>query len=201
MIQSLEKRVAEQTSEQAAPRKPHHYALGMKSGFEGREEELGKSIGIVIKTLQNTLPYPHELNDALVKSWLVSIQFAKNLGKLDELVAHDIKTMEPINSRLKKVIENAGDKEIALIGIFDHTACHYQLALETKVEPGKRTWTSPFKTVLDASQRIGQFDLTEQEIHENWTVPRLLGYAETIGVEISVSDWRDDGVITCELVD
>jgi len=200
MIQSLEKSVAEQSSPKATPRKPHHYALGMKSGFEGREEELGKSIGVVIKTLQNTLPYPHEVNDAVLKSWLVSIQFAKNLGKLDELVAHDIKTLEPINRRLKTVIEKAGDKEIALIGIFDHTACHYQLVLETEIEPGKRTWTSPFRTVLEASKKIGQFDLTEQEIHENWTVPRLLGYADALGVKFKVSDWREDGVITCELV-
>ncbi len=85
--------------------------------------------------------------------------------------------------------------------MFDHTACHYQMVLETQVEPGKRTWTSPFKTVLEASRRLGQFDLTEQEIHEQWTVPRLLGYARTLGVNIRVSAWRDDGVVSCELID
>ena len=198
MIQSLEEKV-EATKKSSET--PMHFAKAMSSGFEGREEELGKAISVVFKTLQNVTPYPHEINDALIKAWLVSIQFAKNQATLDELVAHDIKTMEPINTRLKKVIAKAEDKEIALIGMFDHTACHYQLVLETKVEPGKRTWVSPFKTVLKASKRIGQFDLTEQEIHEQWTIPRLMGYAKTIGVNIRVSPWQDDGVLTCELVD
>jgi hypothetical protein len=173
----------------------------MKSGFEGREEELGLAISVVFKTLQNVTPYPHQINDALLKAWLSSIQFAKDNGTLKALVAHDIKTMEPINIRLKKVINKMGNNEIALIGIFDHTACHYQLALDTQIEPGKRTWTSPYKTVLEACVRIGQFDLTEQEIHEQWTVPRLLGYAEAIGVSLRVSPWRDNGVLTCELME
>lgn len=201
MVTSLERKVAEQPAARQAKAKKHHYAQAMKSGFEGREEELGKAMSIVFKTMKNTTPYAHEINDALVKAWLVTIQYAKNRGELAALVAHDIETMEPINRRLRKVIENAGDKEIALIGIFDHTACHYQLVLETESEPGKRTWTSPFKRVLEASRKIGQFDLTEQEIHENWTVPRLMGYADALGVKFKVSPWRQDGVLTCELVE
>jgi hypothetical protein len=201
MIQALENNVAEQVELKPKSGKKHHYAQAMKSGFEGREEELGKAMSVVFKTMQNTTPYVHEINDALVKAWLVTIQYAKNRGEFDELVAHDIETMEPINRRLKKVIENAGDKEIALIGIFDHTACHYQLVLETESEPGKRTWKSPFKNVLEACKKIGQFDLTEQEIHERWTVPRLMGYADALGVKFKVSPWSEDGVLTCELVD
>ena len=98
MIQSLEKRVAEQSPEQAAPRKPHHYALGMKSGFEGREEELGKSIGIVIKTLQNTVPYPHELNVEKLVTPLASVLASS--GRLqDELI--DVRRMfEPAVARV-----------------------------------------------------------------------------------------------------
>jgi len=179
----------------------HHFVQAMKSGFEGREEELGRSISTVIKTLQNVRPYKHETNDALIKAWLVSIQFAKDNNMLPELVAHDIKTMKPVNTILQKLVEKSGDKEQALIGMFDHTACHYHLVLDTQVEPGKRIWTSPFKTVLDVSRRIKQFDLTEQEIHENWTVPRILGYANTIGVDVTVSDWNDTGIITCALID
>lgn len=201
MVKSLENSVAEQMAPRQASAKKHHYAQAMKSGFEGREEELGRAMSVVFKTMKNTVPYVHEINDALIKAWLVSIQFAKNRGELEELAAHDVATMEPINRRLKKVIENAGDKEIALIGIFDHTACHYQMVLETESEPGKRTWTSPFKTVLEASKKIGQFDLTEQEIHERWTVPRLMGYADALGVKFKVSPWSNDGVLTCELVE
>ena len=52
----------------------HHFLEAMTSGFEGREEELGKSISTVLKTLKNVKPYPHEINDGLIKAWLVSIQ-------------------------------------------------------------------------------------------------------------------------------
>jgi len=198
MIQAFEDKVAgvQKTSDT-----PMHFAKAMKSGFEGREAELGLAMSVVFKTLQNVTPYHHEINDALVKAWLTSIQFAKNQGTLAELVAHDIETMKPVNTRLKRVIDKVGSKEIALVGIFDHTACHYQLVLETQIEPGKRTWVSPFKTVLIASRGLGQFDLTEQEIHEHWTVPRLLGYAEAIDVKFKVSPWRDDGVLSCELIE
>jgi hypothetical protein len=50
-------------------------------------------------------------------------------------------------------------------------------------------------------KRIGQFDLTEEEIHEQWTTPRMLGYAEAIGIRVKISPWQDDGWLSCELVD
>jgi hypothetical protein len=55
--------------------------------------------------------------------------------------------------------------------------------------------------VLAASTRIGQHDLTEQEIHEVWVKPRFEGYAKLLGVDIRVSDWNEDGVVTLELVE
>jgi hypothetical protein len=171
------------------------------SGFEGYEQELGQSINVVLKMLSNHAGYAHEFNDPLVKAHLLAIQFAKNNNSLAEYVAHDIKTMKPINERMKQIIEKTGEKEIALVGLFDRTACHYALALDTEGEPGRRTWTSPFKVVLDAAGKLGQFDLTEEEIHEKWTKPRLLGYARDMGVEIRVSDLDENRKITCELVD
>jgi len=171
------------------------------SGFEGYEEELGRSINVVLKMLSNHAGYAHEFNDPLVKAHLMAIQFAKNNGNMAEYVEHDINTMRPINERMKRIIEKTGQKEIALVGLFDRTACHYALALDTESEPGRRTWTSPWKTVLDASGKIGQFDLTEEEIHETWTKPRLYGYARGMGVEIRISDIGPDRKITCELVD
>jgi len=174
---------------------------GMTSGFEGKEELLGKSVALVLKTLGNSMPYQHEMNDALVKAHLNMVQFAKNINKLDDLVTHDIATMAPLLARVKGIIEKTGDKEIALVGMFERTACHYQLALDTVAEPGKRTFTSPYRVVLEASKRLGQFDLTEQFLHENWTTPKLLGYAAVLGVNIKVSPWQDDGVVTVELAD
>ena len=171
------------------------------SGFEGREAELGLSMSILLKMLGNHAGYAHEMNDPLVKAHLLAIQFAKNSGSLDKYIAHDIKTMEPINLRMKQIIEKVGNPEIALVALFDRTACHYALALTSTGDGRSRTWKDPFGYVLAQCRKIGQFDLTAQEIHETWTIPRLTGYAAAMGVKIKVSAWRDDGMITCELAD
>jgi len=172
-----------------------------KTGFEEREADMGKAIQLALKTMANSAGYQHEMNDALVKSRLQAMQFAKDMGIMEQYVEHDIKTMEPINSRVAQVIAKTGDKEAALIGLCERTACHYHLVLDTQIEPGKRTWQSPWKHVLDACKRIGMFDITEQEIHETWFVPRIKGFAKQLGVDIKISEWNDDGVVSLELAD
>lgn len=169
------------------------------SGIEGREAECGLSVAMVMRTLANHSHYPHEVNDALVKAHLLMLQFAKNRNLWAELVAHDVKTMQPVNRRLGQLITASGDPEHALTGLTDDNTCHYQLVLDTKTEPGRRTWRSPYGRVLAVSHRIGQFDLTEREIHERYTVPRLTGYAAAMGVKIRVSEWSDDGMVVLEL--
>ncbi|MEQ1802759.1 MAG: hypothetical protein ABL989_12605 [Gammaproteobacteria bacterium] len=171
------------------------------SGFEGREGELGLSMSILLKMLGNHAGYAHEMNDPLVKAHLLAIQFAKNNGTLGQYIAHDIKTMEPINLRMKQIIEKTGMKEIAMVALFDRTACHYALALTTSGDGRSRSWKDPFGWVLAQCVKIGQFDLTPREIHETWTIPRLTGYGASMGVKLKVSAWQDDGMITCELVD
>ncbi|MBM4221912.1 MAG: hypothetical protein FJ170_08200 [Gammaproteobacteria bacterium] len=169
------------------------------SGFEGREEELGRSMSILLKMLGNHTGYAHEMNDPLVKAHLLAIQFAKNQGKLAEYIEHDIKTMAPINLRMKQIIEKTGHPEIALVALFDRTACHYALALTSTGDGNSRTWKDPFGWVLAQCRKIGQFDLTPQEIHETWTTPRLLGYGAAMGVKLKVTPWQEDGMITCSL--
>ncbi|MCP4816440.1 MAG: hypothetical protein GY888_28315 [Planctomycetaceae bacterium] len=109
--------------------------------------------------------------------------------------------MEPINIRVGEIIKRSGDKESALVGLTERTACHYQLVLETESEPGKRRWKSPWGHVLGPCKRLNMFDLTEQEIHETWFIPRIQGYAKDMGVEIKISEWNDDGIVELELVD
>jgi hypothetical protein len=176
--------------------------MKMKSGFEGYETELGQAFSVVLKQLGNHAGYAHELNDPLVKAHLMAIDFAKRNGTIADYVAHDVAMMAPINARMKNVIEKTGEKEIALVGLFDRTACHYALALDSHGKGHSRTWTSPFKTVLDAAQGIGQFEgLTEEYIHENWMRPRLQGYAQAMGVDVRISDLDENRQITCELID
>lgn len=174
---------------------------GAKTGFEGREAQIGKAVQLALKTMANSAGYQHEMNDALVKARLQAMQFAKDMGIIDKYVEHDIKTMAPINERVAQIIEKTGDKEAALVGLCERTACHYHLVLETEAEPGKRTWKSPWGTVLNACKRLNMFDLTEQEIHEQWFVPRIQGYAKSMGVDIKISDWNEDGTVSIELVD
>ncbi|MCU0758199.1 MAG: hypothetical protein MUF07_03225 [Steroidobacteraceae bacterium] len=174
---------------------------GTASGFEGREEMLGRAVAMAIRTLKDSMPYQHEMNDALVKMHLNSVQFAKNKGVLKEYVQHDVKTMMPMLTRMKGIIERTGNRETALVGMFERTPCLYQLCLDLEVAPGKRTFTFPFSNVLDVSRKIGQFDLTNEEVHEAWLKPRLYGYAEVMGVRIHVSDIGPDHKVTVSLVD
>jgi hypothetical protein len=171
------------------------------SGIEGREDEFGLSVAMVIRSLQNHSHYPHEVNDAVVKLTFVMLQFAKNHDMWDEIVAHDVATMQRVNQRVGQLVRDSGDPEWALNGLTDDNTCHYQMVLDTHAEPGLRRWKSPYGRVLEVSRRIGQFDLTEQEIHMKYTKPRLLGYANDIGVNIEISDWSDDGMITIRLTD
>ena len=172
-----------------------------KTGFEDREAEIGKAVQLALKTMANSAGYQHEMNDALIKSRLQAMQFAKDMNIMKEYVDHDIKTMEPINSRVGQIIEKTGDKEAALVGLCERTACHYHLVLETDIEPGKRTWQSPWGHVLSACKRLGMFDITEEEIHNDWFKPRIEGYAKAMGVDIKVSDWNDDGTVSIELAE
>lgn len=167
--------------------------------FEGREALLGQGLVQLLKTVITDVPYQHHLNDAVVKAHLVAIQFAKNQGLLPQLVEHDIKTLSPINRRIAQMITATSNPEYGLVAMFERTDCFYQLVLEWKSEPGRRHWRSPFRTVLEMGGGIGQFDLTEREVHEQWTTPRLLGYARDLGIQVTVSPWSEDGWLTCEL--
>ena len=195
------KPLPEQNQPAATPSgdRPAHWRADIGGGFEGREELLGQAMNMVIKTLNQTQPYQHQVNGALVLAHLSALQFAKNHNMLDEYVEHDRKLMEPINFRMGKLIKETGNADLALEAIFDITECHYQLVLETRIEPGKRTWISPYKQSLAACVRIGQMDMTDEEVHECWTKPRLFAYAKDMGVEFHVSDLGEDGTITCEL--
>jgi len=67
--------------------------LATSSGFEGREKLLGDAVSMALRTLDDHTPYPHDMNDALVKMHLSSVQFAKDNGRIADYVAHDVKTM------------------------------------------------------------------------------------------------------------
>lgn len=175
--------------------------LAPPTGMEGREEDLAKGMQSLVKTMKIKIPYPHDTNDALLKAHLNAIQFAKDNGLLQAYVEHDYKTMKPLLDRTKAMIEATGNKELALVMNFERTGCFFQMFLDAHAEPGKRSFTFPFRKVLNAAKGLGQFDLTEEEILDQWWRPRYLGYGKAIGVEFKISDMDKNGKVTVELAE
>jgi len=175
--------------------------LAMTSAIQGREEEFGRAVNVVLKTMADTMPYQHYFNDALVKAHLSHIQFAKDHNLLEDMIDKDQKTMSPMLGRIKGKIEETGNTELGMIAIFDRTSCFYQMLDEWDSEDGMRRYKEPFGYVLEFGKRIGQFDMTVDEIHEIYTKPRYHGYAAQLGLKLDVSDIDADGYITVRLVD
>ena len=173
--------------------------LAPPTGMEGREEDLATGMQTLVKTIKIKIPYPHDTNDALLKAHLNAIQFAKDNGLLEAYVEHDYKTMKPLLERTKAMIDATGNKELALVMNFERTGCFFQMFLDAHAEPGKRSFTFPFRKVLNAAKGLGQFDLTEEEILDQWWRPRYLGYGKAIGVEFIISDMDENGKVTVEL--
>lgn len=167
-----------------------------KFDFTGREKELGLAVSKAIKTLNSNSAYQHEMNDALVKMTLQFIQFAKNNDMMEEMVREDAMTQFPMLNRVAKMIEQTGNSELALIAITDQTTCFFQLVGEVERAPGMVSYRAPYGHVLEQTKKLGMHDLTEQEIHEVWTIPHVQIWSEIVGVPMEVSEWNDDGIVT-----
>lgn len=164
--------------------------VGQYSPFPDKTQELGSAMQMVYKTLNHSSrAYEHEVNDALVKMTLGHIQFAKDNDLLEEVVDDEIRTQSFMLKRVAKMIEQTGNKELALKAVFEQTTCHFQLVLETEMQPGVRRYVSPFGRVLEQTVRLDQHDLTEEEIYNVWLKPRYERYGEVLGVPLEVDPW------------
>jgi hypothetical protein len=164
--------------------------------FAGREAMLGLAMTQVVRTLNHNQGYQHEMNDALVKMTLDHIMFAKRHGMLKQLVDEDINGQRQQLERVRKLIERTGNRDLAIVAIFEQTACFFQLVDRTERAPGRVTYRSPYRTVLAETVRMGIHDLSEREIHEAWTIPRMQAYARVLGLELDVTPWQEDGMVT-----
>jgi hypothetical protein len=167
-----------------------------KFNFAGRELEVGLAASKMIKTLNSNSAYQHEMNDALVKMTLEFMQHAKNEGQLAKVANDDAMTQFPMLSRVAKMIDKTGNQELALKAITDQTTCFFQLAGQVEREPGMVTYRAPYGHVLTQTRRMGMHDLTEQEIHEKWTITHINVWSEVLGVDIEITDWQEDGMVT-----
>ena len=177
--------------------------VGQYSPFPDKTEELGQAMQMVIKTLNHSSrAYEHQVNDALVKMTLGHIQFAKDHDLLEEVVLEEIRVQTPMLSRVAKMIEKSGDKELALKAVFEQTTCHFQLVMETEMQPGVRRYVFPYTRVLEQTTRLGQHDLTEEEIYNVWLKPRFEKYGDVLGVPLVVDPWDPETkIITVRIKD
>jgi len=166
------------------------------SGFEGMEDQLARAMNVVLMTLNERSAYQHDINDALVKMILTTIQFAKNNDMIDELIANEVETTRPLLERVRRNYLKTGQLDTAMVGMIDRTACAYQLYLKIDKTDAERSWESPFGLVLEQTRRMGQHDLTEQEVHDIWIKKRYHAFAEVVGIELSISDIDENGRVS-----
>lgn len=167
------------------------------------DEELGRYLEVAVKTTNHNSSYQHQYNDALVKLHLTAVSFAKDTGMYEQLVENDIKTTEYMMKRIGGAIKLTGREDFALMAIFEQTTCFFQLVDDLQWNsPTSITYTTPFRRVLEASQKVGIFaNLTEEEVHNNYIVPRYMAYADIMGVNLYVSPLGENGEITVKLID
>jgi len=166
------------------------------SGYEGMEDQLARAMNVVLMTLNERSAYQHDINDALVKMILTTIQFAKDNDMIDELIANEVETTRPLLERVRRNFLKTGKLDTAMVGMIDRTACAYQLYLKIDKTDAERSWQSPFGLVLEQTRRMGQHDLTEQEVHDIWIKKRYHAFAEVVGVELSISDIDENGRVS-----
>ncbi|MEO7387617.1 MAG: hypothetical protein ABIX37_11825 [Gammaproteobacteria bacterium] len=161
-----------------------------------QQRQLGLAVAKAIKTISDDWPYQHEMNDALIKAHLTNIQFAKDHGLMTAMIDHDVKTQSPMIIRVGKMIREGGSPELATIALTERTACFYQLVQEYQRTGTTMRWKSPYGNVLAVTRQLGQHDLTEQEVHEIYTVPLMKKQAEVMGMDLDISPWQADGWLT-----
>jgi hypothetical protein len=171
--------------------------------IEGREAEFGRLIGDAVRTFHMKLPYYHQGNDALIKEQLKTIDWGFQTGNIDAMIQHDIDSMYEILHERVYWIQQTGDYGLALDAVTTPT-CFRNLTIGEGFQwhgPMKVSWISPYKRILEKGWLRNIWTaVTEQKIHELWTVPRFKGYAEHLEVDFDISPWNEEDrivSITC----
>jgi len=163
--------------------------------IDGRDAEFGRILANTIRTYQMTLPYAHQGNDALMKEQLKWMDYAQQMGRTEEMVAFDVASMKEIFEERRYWIEETADVSLALDAVTTPT-CFRDLTVAEGIEFNEdRTeisYVSPYKRVLEKGWlRNIWTGLTEQYIHEQWTIPRFAGYQHHFQVRFEVDPWNE----------
>ena len=162
-------------------------AQAWMDGTFSQRQDLPDAIRALKKTYSDIEPYPHKFNDALVKNRLRDIDFVVGKGLEKENVDHYVYTLGYlINKYLKDGVEMGG-KDVALWGMFERTSCSYQLYEHISIKEFERSFTCPFKPMLEELKKDpGTFKIKWKDVCNKWCIPVWSGFAERAGVEIKV---------------
>jgi len=164
--------------------------------IEDRDAEFGRMLGNVIRTYQMKLPYYHQDNDSLIKEQLKWIEYAFENNQVEQMIRHDIDSMVEILGERVYWIEQTGDITLALDAVTTPT-CWRDLVVaegfEWHDDRQRVSYLSPYKRILEKGWKRGIWaNLTEQKIHEEWTVPRFEGYAGHLQAKFNISPWNEE---------
>ncbi len=169
--------------------------------IDGRDAEFGRALVNLVRTFQMRGSYDHKANDSLVKRDLEWLQYLKDKGLMADAVRHDIAIKTPLFQRRGEWIRKTANLEMGLDSMTGATCFRDMVVVNGFTRTSlSLTYVSPYKSVLDAGTKRGMFNLTEQEIHENFTIPTIEGYAKVLGIDVEVTEWNDDRVITISIV-
>ena len=160
----------------------------------GRDEEFGRVLSNVVRTFQTLVPYHHQGNDGLIKETLKWYEFASREGMVDAVIQHEAESMQNILGERGQWAARTGRLELALDAITTPT-CFRDLMLGEGFHLTDRvlTYKSPFGRVIEKGHLRGIWrNLTEERIHNIWTIPRYAAFSKILGVHFEVSPWDEE---------
>ena len=161
--------------------------------ISGRDEEFGRVISNCFRTFQILVPYHHQGNDGLIKETLKWYEYGIRAGLVDEMIEHDTESMRNILGERGGWAAKTGRLELALDALTTPT-CFRDLVLGDGFEltDRKLTYKSPFGRVIEMGHKRGIWtNLTEERIHNIWTIPRYQGFADVMSVHFEISPWDE----------
>jgi hypothetical protein len=165
--------------------------------ISGRDEEFGRVLSNVVRTFQTLVPYHHQGNDGLIKETLKWYEFASREGMVEKAIQHEAESMANILGERGQWAAKTGRLELALDAITTPT-CFRDLMLGEGFHLTDRvlTYKSPFGRVIEKGHLRGIWrNLTEERIHNIWTIPRYAAFSKILGVKFDVSPWDEESKI------
>lgn len=172
----------------AAVSAPRRAFAWLDGGFPERDD-LADALKVIAKTYGHIEPYPRKFNDAIAKTYLRNLDFAIGKGLEEELAEHEARVLGALIERhINPAIKRTGRKDMFLWGIFERTACSYQLYEYIDVKDGERSFPCPFKGMLEQPQkRMGTYKISWSDVCAKSCMLRWKAFAKKAGgVEFTV---------------